>query len=105
MNARELATEDNGRTSPVHPFPRFPGCTSPAPPFTRSPAAFRVVLERHGAVEHERARARVGIHTEISEALELVAGAGRRVGHARLDLAVADELERRRVDVLDIIAG
>src|SRR4029450_13058090 len=58
------------------------------------------VAERHSTVEDHRARARVDIHTEVTEALELKPAAHGRAGQAWFRLATAQNLERVRVQVV-----
>src|SRR5690606_18949670 len=63
------------------------------------------VAQADRAVEDEPLRAAVGVDAEVPEALELHAMPGRRVGEARLDPAVLEDLERGRGQRLDRVAA
>ena len=63
------------------------------------------VLEREGAVEHERARRRVGVRAEVAEPLELHGLADGQVGERRLHEAAAQHGLGVRVDVLEDVAA
>src|SRR3954471_1249453 len=58
------------------------------------------VAKRNGPIEHERARARVGIDAEVAQPLELDARADRERGGGRLGLCVADDFEGTRIHVV-----
>ena len=63
------------------------------------------VLQRDRPVEHRRTGARVGIHAEVAEPLELEARAGRGVRERRLDAAAGHPRERRGIQVVERIAS
>src|SRR5262249_56921636 len=59
------------------------------------------VSQRARAVEGEGARRRMGIDTEVAEPLELHAQTWSRRGKTRLDAALAQHLERSRIEVVE----
>src|SRR5215203_1183586 len=63
------------------------------------------ILQRHGAVEHQGAGGGVAVDGEVAEPFELVARAGRRRRHARLEPAAAEDFERGRIQVAAVVVG
>src|ERR1700677_1909465 len=57
------------------------------------------VFQRHGAVEDQRARFRLRVHAEISQAFELISAFDRRICQRWLQLRLSDYFQRIRIQV------
>jgi hypothetical protein len=64
------------------------------------------IFQRDGTIEYGFSGRRVGIDTEISQALELVAAARRGAGQGRFELGIPQYFERMRIQIRgEILAG